>query len=193
MSSAKWRPFCVGHYVLTFCLRCCWSSCCVGSVMARISSVSTWVWRNSAGRFWRTLWPYVPNWRNIRWFTATMTSLTSRRTLEHRSGSKLGQVNSLTPGRFKWNFWWVQFQAHFSNWWLRYLQSVVFPSRMDHPSHRFYRSDRRTNEALTYFMSWADEIYSVGPMKQNHCVTDFIYCKIALGWLPLDHICNKSA
>ena len=42
-----------------------------------------------------------------------------------------------------------------------------------HQSHRFYRSDmRRTDEALFYFVLWADEIYPVGPMKQNRRATD---------------------
>ena len=30
---------------------------------------------------------------------------------------------------------------------------------------------------LFYFMLWADEIYHVGPMKQNHRVTDLLFSK----------------
>ena len=88
------------------------------------------------------------------------------------------------------SFWKDNMKGH-----LKFMSTCeIAPSSLSlfHQSHGFYRSDRRrTDEDLFCSMLWADEIYPVGPMKQNYRAADcllkvntgmpLVVCKIGSG------------
>ena len=95
---------------------CIASSTC--SVHHQVSDLHWWSWRD----------------RRLRWqHPADSSGTSSGGNCSHSSHRfHLGRpeltssswvLNSLTPGRFQFNFRKVIFQANFSEWWLRYLLS----------------------------------------------------------------------
>ena len=48
-------------------------------------------------------------------------SVSFNTTVQSHNKTLMTVIKSFAPGRFEWNFWKVDFQAIFTDWWLRYI------------------------------------------------------------------------